>query len=92
MNPKTSTAADATPAALGQLVPDLRALHSHVTHDVVLGQHVMPGPELYARAQAEGRPGELLTNQHPGFAPVIHPTLEARAEALVVAWLASLAA
>lgn len=44
MNPKTSTAADATLAPLGQLVPDLQALDSHVTPDVVVGQRVMTGP------------------------------------------------
>jgi hippurate hydrolase len=48
-------------------------------------------PELYAKAKAAGRLGELPTNHNPRFAPVIHPTLETGVEALVVAaeaWLA----
>jgi len=49
-------------------------------------------PELYAKAKAEGRLGELPTNHNPRFAPVIHPTLETGVETLVVAaqaWLAA---
>jgi hippurate hydrolase len=48
-------------------------------------------PDVYAKAQAAGRLGELPTNHNPRFAPVIHPTLETGVEALVVAaeaWLA----
>ena len=44
----------------------------------------------YAKAREAGRINELPTNHNPGFAPVIHPTLEAGVEALVVAaqaWL-----
>jgi hippurate hydrolase len=48
-------------------------------------------PELYAKAKAEGRLGELPTNHNPRFAPVINPTLGTGVETLVVAaeaWLA----
>jgi hippurate hydrolase len=45
-------------------------------------------PDLYAKAKANGRLGELPTNHNPRFAPVIHPTLETGVEALVVAALA----
>ncbi|HEX5970994.1 MAG TPA: amidohydrolase, partial [Gemmatimonadaceae bacterium] len=47
-------------------------------------------PELYAKLNAENRLGELPTNHNPRFAPVIHPTLEAGVQAMVVAaqaWL-----
>jgi amidohydrolase len=47
-------------------------------------------PEMYAKAKKEGRIGEIPTNHNPRFAPVIHPTLEAGVEAMVVAaeaWL-----
>jgi len=49
-------------------------------------------PELYAQAGQSGKVGEIPTNHNPGFAPVIHPTLEAGVEALVVAaqaWLSA---
>jgi len=49
-------------------------------------------PDLYARAEAEGRLTELPTNHNPRFAPVLHPTLETGVEALVTgacAWLAA---
>ena len=48
--------------------------------------------DMYAKAKAEGRVGEVPTNHNPRFAPVIHPTLETGVEALVVAaqaWLAA---
>jgi hippurate hydrolase len=47
-------------------------------------------PGVHAKAQKEGKLGDLPTNHNPRFAPVIHPTLEAGVEALVVAaqaWL-----
>jgi hippurate hydrolase len=47
-------------------------------------------PKTYAKALEEGKLGELPTNHNPRFAPVIHPTLEAGVEAMVVAaqaWL-----
>jgi amidohydrolase len=47
---------------------------------------------LYAKALKEGKLGEIPTNHNPRFAPVIHPTLEAGLEALVVAaqaWLSA---
>jgi hippurate hydrolase len=47
-------------------------------------------PAVYAKAEKEGRIGEIPTNHNPRFAPVIHPTLETGVEALVVAaqaWL-----
>jgi hippurate hydrolase len=49
-------------------------------------------PDTYANAKAAGRLSEIPTNHSPRFAPVLHPTLEAGVEALVVgalAWLAS---
>jgi hippurate hydrolase len=49
-------------------------------------------PDVYAKAKAEGRLGELPTNHNPRFAPVIHPTLETGVETFVVASLAWLAA
>jgi len=47
-------------------------------------------PDTYARAKDAGRMNEIPTNHNPRFAPVIHPTLEAGIEALVIAaqaWL-----
>jgi amidohydrolase len=47
---------------------------------------------VYAKAQKEGKIGEIPTNHNPRFAPVIHPTLETGVEALVVAaqaWLSA---
>ena len=47
-------------------------------------------PETYAAAKKAGTIDELPTNHNPRFAPVIHPTLEAGVEAMVVAsqaWL-----
>ena len=47
-------------------------------------------PDTYAKAKDAGRMNEIPTNHNPRFAPVIHPTLEAGIEALVIAaqaWL-----
>jgi len=47
-------------------------------------------PAAYAKARAAGSMNEIPTNHNPRFAPVIHPTLKAGVEALVVAaqaWL-----
>ena len=47
-------------------------------------------PALYAKAKETGTIADIPTNHNPRFAPVIHPTLEAGVEALVVAsqaWL-----
>ncbi|MGH9587951.1 MAG: M20 family metallopeptidase [Acidobacteriaceae bacterium] len=47
-------------------------------------------PGLYAKAQKEGKVGDIPTNHNPRFAPVIYPTLETGVEAMVVAaqaWL-----
>jgi len=47
-------------------------------------------PKRYAEAKQAGRVREIPTNHHPGFAPVLHPTLEIGVEAMVVAshaWL-----
>ena len=47
-------------------------------------------PEVYSKAKAAGKVGEIPTNHNPAFAPVIHPTLQAGVEAIVVAaqsWL-----
>jgi hippurate hydrolase len=49
-------------------------------------------PEVYSKAKAAGKVGEIPTNHNPRFAPVIHPTLRAGAEAMVVAaqaWLSA---
>jgi len=49
-------------------------------------------PDIYAKAEQEGRLSELPTNHNPKFAPVIHPTLETGVETLVTAssaWLAT---
>jgi len=49
-------------------------------------------PGVYAKAQKEGKIGEIPTNHSPSFAPVIHPTVETGVEALVVAaqaWLSA---
>jgi amidohydrolase len=47
-------------------------------------------PEVYSKAKAGGKAGEIPTNHNPAFAPVIQPTLKAGVEAMVVAaqaWL-----
>ncbi len=44
-------------------------------------------PKTYAAAKASGTLNRLPVNHSPQFAPVIHPTLEAGVEALVVAAL-----
>lgn len=47
-------------------------------------------PGVYAKAQKEGKMGDIPTNHNPRFAPVIHPTLETGVEAMTVAaqaWL-----
>ena len=49
-------------------------------------------PETYARAKKSGTIADIPTNHNPRCAPVIHPTLEAGVEAMVVAaqaWLAA---
>ena len=48
-------------------------------------------PETYAEAKRSGTIAAIPTNHNPRFAPVIHPTLEAGIEAMVVASLAWLA-
>jgi amidohydrolase len=45
-------------------------------------------PDLYAKAKTTGTIADIPTNHNPRFAPVIHPTLEAGVEAMVVASLA----
>jgi amidohydrolase len=49
-------------------------------------------PDIYARAEREGRLSEVPTNHNPKFAPAIHPTLETGVETLVTASCAWLAA
>lgn len=49
-------------------------------------------PSVYAKAQKEGKIGDIPTNHNPRFAPAIHPTLETGVEALVVATQAWLSA
>jgi amidohydrolase len=49
-------------------------------------------PDTYAKAKEAGKIGDIPTNHNPRFAPVIHPTLEAGVEAMVVAaqaWLSA---
>ena len=49
-------------------------------------------PAKYAEAKRAGRVREIPTNHNPGFAPVVHPTLETGITAMVVAshaWLAA---
>lgn len=49
-------------------------------------------PDVYSKAKAAGKVGEIPTNHNPGFAPVIYPTLKAGGEAMVVAaqaWLSA---
>ncbi len=49
-------------------------------------------PQAYAKAKEAGRIQDIPTNHNPRFAPVVHPTLEAGVEAMVVAaqaWLAA---
>jgi len=49
-------------------------------------------PDEYAKAKATGKIADIPTNHNPRFAPVIHPTLEAGVEAMVVAsqaWLSA---
>jgi hippurate hydrolase len=52
-------------------------------------------PKTYAEAKQAGRVREIPTNHNPGFAPVLHPTLETGVATMVVAaqtWLAAPAA
>ena len=49
-------------------------------------------PEVYAKAKSQNTLNDLPTNHNPHFLPVLHPTLEAGVEALVVASCAWLAA
>ena len=44
-------------------------------------------PETYAKAAESGTIADIPTNHNPRFAPLIHPTLEAGVEAMVVASL-----
>jgi hippurate hydrolase len=49
-------------------------------------------PKRYAAAKEAGRIREIPTNHNPGFAPVLHPTLETGVATMVVAahaWLAA---
>ncbi|HZU27502.1 MAG TPA: M20 family metallopeptidase [Bryobacteraceae bacterium] len=49
-------------------------------------------PDMYAKAEKEGRLGEIPTNHNPRFAPVLRPTLATGVEAMVVAaeaWLSA---
>lgn len=49
-------------------------------------------PEVYAKARAGGKLGDIPTNHNPAFAPVIQPTLKTGVEAMVVAaqaWLSA---
>jgi hippurate hydrolase len=49
-------------------------------------------PDVYAKAEKDGKVGDIPTNHNPRFAPVIHPTLETGVDALVVAaqaWLSA---
>jgi amidohydrolase len=49
-------------------------------------------PDIYAKAKAANRINEIPTNHNPRFLPVIHPTLEAGVQTLMVAaraWLSA---
>jgi metal-dependent amidase/aminoacylase/carboxypeptidase family protein len=49
-------------------------------------------PNIYAKAEQEGRINDIPVNHSPRFAPVIHPTLETGVTTLIVAaqaWLAA---
>lgn len=49
-------------------------------------------PDVYAKAVAANKLNDIPTNHNPKFLPVLHPTLEAGVEALVVAsraWLSA---
>jgi hippurate hydrolase len=49
-------------------------------------------PATWAEAKQAGRVREIPTNHHPGFAPVLHPTLETGVATMVVAadaWMAA---
>lgn len=49
-------------------------------------------PKIYAEAKQAGRVREIPTNHNPGFAPVLHPTLETGVATMAVAahtWLAT---
>jgi hippurate hydrolase len=49
-------------------------------------------PRRYAEAKQAGRVREIPTNHNPGFAPVLHPTLETGVATMVIAahaWLAA---
>ncbi|MCC2681280.1 MAG: Peptidase amidohydrolase [Nitrosospira multiformis] len=45
-------------------------------------------PDVYAKAKAAGEINKIPTNHSPYFAPVMHPTLEAGVETMVVGTLA----
>jgi amidohydrolase len=45
-------------------------------------------PDVYDKAKRTGTIADIPTNHNPRFAPVIHPTLEAGVEAMIVASLA----
>jgi len=42
-------------------------------------------PDIYAKAEKDGKVGDLAINHNPRFAPAIHPTLQTGVEALVLA-------
>lgn len=42
-------------------------------------------PDLFEKAKKEDKIDEIPTNHNPGFAPVIHPTLETGVQTLVLA-------
>jgi hippurate hydrolase len=42
-------------------------------------------PKRYAEAKEAGKVREIPTNHNPGFAPVLHPTLETGVATMVVA-------
>jgi len=49
-------------------------------------------PKRYAEAKQAGRVREIPTNHNPGFAPVLHPTLETGVATMIIAaqaWLAA---
>ena len=45
-------------------------------------------PQVYSEARASGRVNEIPTNHNPGFAPVLHPTIETGVIAMITAAMA----
>ena len=79
-------------AAWKRLFDDFLQQRSNATGEPFIAFDVEADYRLYVEnAEKSGTIPDIPTNHNPPFAPVIHPTLEAGVEALVVAsqaWLA----